>query len=276
MPNFDELKPRFTIQRKPRGHTPNAGSLVPWLLFVSLFTLSPGAHSADETRPLEDFYEIRINVPHNVELVESEDTWVRLEGDSSSIEDIETEISDGILSITTEDGWFSWGKSGEVQLTVAYQELEAVSINGSSETYAAILASDDLRLTVAGSGDLEVSTVNSQDVLISILGSGNIEIEDLETRDLSTSVSGSGSIEISGKCTSQDLKISGSGDYQASNLRSKHAEVSILGSGDGEIWAQTQLDITIKGSGDLIYYGNPNVTRSVAGAGSIEQRAKEL
>jgi len=255
-----------------RGHTR-------WrrLYVIALTLLIPVSVSADEeTRDLEDFHDIEINIPHDVELVRSDIPWVKLEGNASAIKDIDTVVVNGKLRISQDDGWFSWGRNEDVHLSVGYTELEAVTINGSSETYAETLTGDDLSLAIAGSGDLEIDVLESKDVVISVMGSGNVEIQKLDTRDLSTKISGSGSIKILGSCETQEVNITGSGDYAAEEFKSLQADVTIRGSGDAEMWVENQLNIAITGSGDLVLYGDPSITKSVSGAGSLEQRTKPL
>jgi hypothetical protein len=71
--------------------------------------------------------------------------------------------------------------------------------------------------------------------------------------------------------TAQQLAIAGMGSYVAPKLDSEHAQVAISGNGDVQLAASSTLAVRIGGVGNVRYHGDPAVTRSIQGIGSIEK-----
>jgi hypothetical protein len=113
-----------------------------------------------------------------------------------------------------------------------------------------------------------VKTLSSLDAS----GSVTVEAKGVQTDSLSVSISGSGEIEISGEAASQKIVISGSANYEAENLNSKEASITISGSAKAVLAVAVKLDVQVSGSADVEYIGSPQVTKSISGSGSVEQR----
>jgi hypothetical protein len=124
-----------------------------------------------------------------------------------------------------------------------------------------------------GSGDLHVTALNGMAFDSSITGSGDLQIDSVQLDDFSVSLRGSGDVKVAGHANAAHFKIDGSGDVSAGELVAKRVEVSVSGSGDAQVNATETLQARVAGSGDVTYGGHPHdVSRSVAGSGSIEAR----
>ena len=77
---------------------------------------------------------------------------------------------------------------------------------------------------------------------------------------------------LSGTVDSQVVTVNGSGDYDGENLQSRTAKIAVDGAGDAVVRVSSGLDVTIRGVGSVEYIGNPQVSQSIQGAGSVEQR----
>jgi hypothetical protein len=132
-------------------------------------------------------------------------------------------------------------------------DVRALSYSGSGKILVdgVISSDDDLSLEVAGSGDIEAA---------------------IDCPVVDADITGSGTIKLRGQTRDVKIDIAGSGDYKAEDLKSENTKISIAGSGSAWVFASTDLDISIAGSGDVFYKGNPsNVKRSVAGSGNIKR-----
>jgi hypothetical protein len=72
-----------------------------------------------------------------------------------------------------------------------------------------------------------------------------------------------------GRVVSQRIAISGSGKYRGSDLESSDCEVDVAGSGAVVVRVSDLLDVEITGSGDVRYYGTPEVVESITGSGRL-------
>jgi hypothetical protein len=101
-------------------------------------------------------------------------------------------------------------------------------------------------------------------------GSGLLDIQGLSGERFEASLSGSGELAARGKVSHASLCLTGSGDLSCRDLAAEQAQVSLSGSGDVHVNASARLSVSISGSGDVRYSGGaPEITRSVAGSGTI-------
>lgn len=82
-------------------------------------------------------------------------------------------------------------------------------------------------------------------------------------------------MNFSGSTQELTLEINGSGDINAQNLTANECDIDINGSGKAFLTVTDKLDISIVGSGDVIYAGEPIIKSSVTGNGKIKSRTKE-
>jgi len=208
-----------------------------------------------ETRDVGNFDEVMMSVDGTVYIKMGDKNEVILEGSSSDLEKIETNVRGGRLKIGTEGNgrwWKSWRDSPKIDVYITVKE-----ING---------------LYVSSSGDIvSQGTLKSDDFETSVSGSGGIEVE-VDARNVSSKISGSGSIELSGGASDARLSISGSGKYYAEDLRVDDYTISISGSGRATVNLEGELDVRISGSGNVYYKGNPSgVNSSTSGSGKVRR-----
>lgn len=127
------------------------------------------------------------------------------------------------------------------------------------------------RLRVSGSGNIKSrGLINADDLEVDISGSGDIELADLVTGYLDVDISGSGNFKIiSGMAPDELLRISGSGDIDVANVLAKNVISTTSGSGTTRVNVSDQLRVTISGSGDVYYKGQPSISTSTSGSGKV-------
>lgn len=248
-----------------------------------------------ETRNVETFTKIAFRVPGKLYLKQGAVQKVEMEGDGEVLQEIETEVSNGRLSIGRENGnWKMWNNWDDKKITVyiTVKDIDAISVSGSGNLIGeGRFKSEDLALNVSGSGSMKLEGDVSRKLTANVSGSGNINmsgtarsfesqvsgsgkvdvnVEIAEYAD--TNVSGSGKIVASGKANEIKAVISGSGQVLAANLEVEKCEVRISGSGDVEINVKKELDATISGSGSVSYKGSPShVNSHASGSGKIRK-----
>ena len=69
----------------------------------------------------------------------------------------------------------------------------------------------------------------------------------------------------------EDLTIrnSASGDFLGFNVSADNCIVKVLGSGNCELTVGDALDVTIGGSGDVLFKGNPSISQEINGSGDL-------
>ena len=83
------------------------------------------------------------------------------------------------------------------------------------------------------------------------------------------SVQGSGSLVLSGTCNFAEISVQSSGSFSGSSLKIRCAEVNSRGSGHTYVWVTDRLNVTIQGSGNVYYKGNPQIISNIKGSGKL-------
>ncbi|MGE0587489.1 MAG: head GIN domain-containing protein [Cyclobacteriaceae bacterium] len=249
-----------------------------------------------ETRDVPRFRKISYRTPGKLYVRQGSPQKVVLEGNSETLQDIETIVKDDRLIIGNEDynDWFSWRNNDRdrINVYITVENLNGLSVSGSGDLYGeTIIKSDEMDLRVSGSGSMELEVDISGDLTADVSGSGDLRVKG-NCRDLSSRVSGSGKVYIAneirgrakfglsgsgkvlaaGRAESVQASISGSGKVLAADLVTESCDVTISGSGDVEINVKKELDAKITGSGSVHYKGNPShVNSHSSGSGKIRR-----
>ena len=220
------------------------------IALIILGTFSWASAQNRETRDIGDFKELSLGISAELVLSQDNKTSLVIEGDPSTIEHIETEISGGRLKIKY-DKW-SWKNYKKVVIYLSTPSIEGIAVSGSGHIVAK-------------------TSIESGDMNLAVSGSGKIQIKDLQADKISAKISGSGDIYVASTKMSQALScsISGSGDIDATGLEAGSVTVRISGSGGARVYASENLEASVSGSGDVYYKGNPQVNARVSGSGKV-------
>ena len=116
----------------------------------------------------------------------------------------------------------------------------------------------------------EADTIKGDSFTLSITGVGDLELP-LEVEKLDVNVGGVGDIVLRGTAANADIRAAGVISLNASELKTKNTVVNIPGMGDVSIDCSDTLAVDIVGAGSLEYRGDPTITRSNLGLGSISK-----
>ncbi len=240
-------------------------------------------------RTVGDFTAISINSSADVKLTQGKQTKVVVKTDENIQQNVTTEVSGDVLTIDTK-GRFSAVK--ELVVFVTVKNLELVRINGSGDFESeGVIRGNDLKILINGSGDVRMDlemkhiTTNingSGDVKLSgiqgdlelfVNGSGDFDAGGVRLDQCKITVNGSGDVKLNGSANDVTLNQSASGDINLFNLKANNVSVDSRGSGDVVVSVSGNLKVSLRGSGDLTYYGAPtSISTSAKGSGDIYHR----
>ena len=232
-------------------------------------SLHPGS-SVTEERTIDDIDSVSLETSGDLTVVVGEVPALTVTAGEDVISRLGSEVDDGVLRLTMDDTPLPHGGVIRYQLTVT--TLESLTVLGSGDAFVDLSAAEQPALTVRGSGDIEAKGIDAQTAELTIDGSGEILVRDASVESLTVRLEGSGGVSIGGNADAQDVEIDGDGDYRAADLRSVEARVAIRGAGDAELSVSGALDARIDGSGEIVYEGDPEVTKSISGSGEIRRR----
>lgn len=194
---------------------------------------------------------IALSINAEVTLTQGNTQGIRMVGQENILDNIETNVSGGTWKIKFKQRARDYDK---VEIYITMAELEEISIAGSGSVTGKtpFRNLDDLELSIAGSGDITL----------------DVEAEDIEFND-----AGSGNGYLKGTADDLAVNIAGSGDFQGEDLQVRSCEASIAGSGNCKIRVSDAISANIVGSGDVVYYGNPDQVKSSSlGSGKLKAR----
>ena len=203
-----------------------------------------------QTRTLAHFDGISLGMAGSVEVQIGATESVTVSTDDNLQALVDTYVEDGTLKIRGKKGYRL--NPTKLRFVVQARALGRLSVGGSGSINAAGLRSPALNAEVGGSGSINLPRLDSDAVRVQIGGSGNFS--------------------ASGRAGQLRAAIGGSGNVDAGQLAADTVQVSIGGSGQAVVWAKRELGVSVGGSGDVEYYGDPQAfSKSIAGSGSVKR-----
>lgn len=212
-----------------------------------------------ENRALAPFHSIVVDGSMDVRLAQAGEQSLKLQAEANLLPIITTTIENGVLTISSKEGYCT---TKGVTVFATMPEVRSVAIEGSGDVAAEGTIAAGTATGAAASGKLSFS----------IDGSGSITVP-VQSDELIASIGGSGDVFLKGSSRAFKGEINGSGNIVAAELQTQQCTISINGSGDASVHAASELYVTINGSGDVVYAGNPPTFRStINGSGDVRKR----
>lgn len=211
--------------------------------------LAHAAQTLTETRSVADFDTVVFAVPAEVSIEQGQREALVVESEPAVLRQITSEVHGRQLLVGV-DGRVETRQPIRIKLGV--RTLRQVESRAPAAISTGPLRSESLAMVLAGGGSMRIARLDASRLAIRINGAGDIDI-------------GGGSVKA------QQLAIAGMGSYSAPRLASESADVAIEGNGRVQLAASNTLAVRIGGIGNVRYHGDPAVTRSIRGIGSIEK-----
>ena len=145
---------------------------------------------------------------------------------------------------------------------------------GSTSSRIYIYAPSLEELNFAGAGHLrDWEPLSAESFALNLSGAVSGEISGLDVDSFSANLSGAVSASLSGRADSVNIITGGAVSLQAQELQAHHAWITASGASSIDIAASYSLNVIVSGGGRVRYVGNPQVTQSVSGAGTVSQLA---
>lgn len=207
---------------------------------------------AQESRTVKNFHSIANAGAVEVFVEIGNQEGLSIEGSDEDVERIETVVQNGILKIRTKRDFNNWNVAlNSVKIYITAVKLDA--------------------LLQSGSGSIELEgKMTSASADIQLSGSGEITAA-MDTQSAKVSLSGSGNIALAGKVGELNITMAGSGDVNADKLSAENSKIKIAGNGTAYVNVSESIDAKMVGPGAVKYMGDPSITTSKLGAGSVSK-----
>ena len=202
-----------------------------------------------ETREVGGFHGVALSVPARLELRQGAREALAITGDDNVLPLIRTEVDKGVLKIRWADDDTYATRNREITIVVDAKTLDAITLGGSGQIFAAQIKTATLDARIGGSGQIIIAALDADTARVTIGGSGKMS--------------------AAGRSGTLEATLAGSGELLAAKLETRHARATLHGSARATVWAKETLKATIAGSAEVIYYGKPAVSQTIAGSGSV-------
>jgi len=206
-------------------------------LSVSLPTQAAGKKSGTQNRKTASFNGISVSSGIDLYLKQGATEEVVIEADPDVIDDIITEVRDGILHIYSKKR-FNWQWDQDRKAYVTFDDLT--------------------RLDVSAGADAKAENAFKLDeITIAVSSGADLEIDDLTARTVWLDTSSGSDAPISGRGVKFEASSSSGSDLSCSGLVAENCKVSASSGADAEVHATRQLKASASSGGDVRYRGNP-------------------
>lgn len=203
-----------------------------------------------EIRQLGEFTKIDMDGGAKVNLVQGNQHSIVVEGSRRVVDQVVTEVKDGVLEIRYRDRKLFENWAENLTLTITFANLSDFRLDGGAE--------------------LKADNLNLEGLSIAINGGASVKLENLLANTLTMKIAGGGDIRVSGIVENQDVEVSGGTNYQAEDLKSSNVSVKVIGAANVEIWATGTLDLDLAGAYSVKYWGSPVITQKISGLGEVK------
>jgi predicted ester cyclase len=199
-----------------------------------------------ETREVSGFDRVSLQGVGTLVVAQGDSESLTIDAEDRVLRRIETEVQDGTLIIRPDRGFRT---REEIVYSLTVDDLTGIELSGA--------------------GQVQMQRLETGDFTLNVSGAGAVTIEDLIAQTLDVEASGNASITLGGTVDSQTVTFGQAGTYDASNLASRVATVSVDGAAKAIVNVSESLDASASGASSITYTGDPAVSESTSGVGSV-------
>jgi hypothetical protein len=204
---------------------------------------------SSETRAVSGFSSVRLSGVGDVVLTQDGTPSLELEADDNLLPYLTSTVDkDGVLELGTKPG---------------------VTLRDTKRIVWRVHVKDLRAIDVSGAGNVRAGAINTPALDVSVSGASDVTLSGIDTKVLTVAVSGAGGVTLSGSAAKQSFEMSGVGNVDGRALSGRTGRAEVSGSGELIVNTSDTLAVTISGAASVKYLGDPALTQSISGAGSV-------
>lgn len=203
-----------------------------------------------EDRPVsENFDKVRGSAGLDVFLTKGDENKIIVEADENLLDNIETEVRNGKLYITTNE---NIGRSKSKKVHVTYESLISVEASSGADVIGnSVLKSEYITLDSSSGADLEI---------------------EVNAREVRAETSSGADLKVSGTAVKLIADASSGSDLKARDLVVTDCNADASSGADITVNVKGKIEADASSGGDVKYYGNPEAVRTRDGvSGSVRK-----
>jgi hypothetical protein len=219
--------------------------------------------------PVKNFDRIAFHALGKVQIIQGDEEDLTISGEPQALEHVKIDVEGGELVVKLYTWYDFLFVPRPANYVIKVKNLHAIQISGSAEIESDELLASVMNLSISGAGKIAIRSLESADVRMSVSGAARMDIDSLVGNQVEIHSSGSGKFLVGGNAESLELRTSGSAEVNAFNLAAQNVRINVSGTGKYEVQALNTLHVSVSGSANVGYHGDPKVTQSVSGSASI-------
>ncbi len=227
------------------------------LVITSLFVLScnfskpingNGKLTKTERELKDDFTSVEIEGDYTLVLNQGSTAKLSVEADDNIAEYIEDKVKSHKLIIKNKKKIHS-DKGITIYLTI--NNIKQIDLSG-----AVVLHSAD--------------KINFDSFTINLNGASNVGM-DLNCYSFKATCNGSSTLKLLGAANDADIEVTGACDIDNQQMPVENMKLNVDGGAKVIVNVLAKLDVKVKGSAQVEYYGSPDVHKEITGSGTVEK-----
>ncbi|MCP4631926.1 MAG: DUF2807 domain-containing protein [candidate division Zixibacteria bacterium] len=202
-----------------------------------------------ETPTLAEFHTVVLEGSGNINIREGLEQGVIVDADDNVHQYLTLSVSNGILTIKTD---------------------QDISFRNASITYG-LTMTDLEKVSIIGAGNIAIPYGFERDmVTIEVIGAGNVNAY-LHVDTLTTNLIGAGNFNLTGEAYKHKIILAGAGGISSFGLETNLSDITLAGAGNIQVDVSQTLIALISGIGNIYYEGSPTIDATITGVGSLIQ-----
>ncbi|MFL6710324.1 MAG: GIN domain-containing protein [Massilia sp.] len=213
---------------------------------------------------------IDLNGPIDLTVRQGATASLEVKGEQRLLANIDTSSEGDTIHIGT-TGMLLYHRQ-PLQVVLVLPALREVHIRGDGDSTVNGFSGDAIDVRMEGRGTLKFNGRYSE-VEATVRGTGEVEMNGGASKKMEATLEGSGKLTVVGSSKELKAVLAGSGDFNARHLKADIVDLTMMGSGSAIVNAATRFETSLRGSGDIAVYGNPQVREvNVNGSGSVSYK----
>ncbi|BDC99001.1 GIN domain-containing protein [Persicobacter psychrovividus] len=209
-------------------------------------------HGYYENIPIEKCDELEVNGAFEVELIQSADEFLIVNGDEELVNNTEVAINQNKITIGTRGGGWLNNSGNGIRVIISAPKIRHIKLGGACEL------------------ETEKEINYKQPVSISATGASKVFCEGRFYK-LEATASGASKMSFTGFAEQSDFQAAGASKIDAIDLRTAEVKCRASGASKIKVWAEKNLKADASGSSKIQFKGEPRSETSSSGASKVSR-----
>ena len=202
---------------------------------------------------VSDFKSLNLEVVGEIIFEQSSTPYLTVEGNENLVEELEVDNDNNHLTIKSDKQRRFFKDKGKLTLKIGSASLEEINQKG----VGSFLIKGDF---------------NAESLHVKHTGVGNFNIDNCNLEKFNLESQSVGNCRVKGTANTVVIESDGVGNIDCSDLITQNAKVVSQGVGNLSVHAENELNIVVKGIGNVTYAGNPEVLKTdITGIGKVKE-----